>query len=225
MTPRALLLDVGGVLLLPDPEIVRPFLARAAGVAPDEQALDRAHYGAIAAASRMSSPDWDVYFRRYAALAGVGPTRLPEAADGLRAAFALPLWRRVVPGAVGLLHRWRARGVRVVLVSNSDGTVEASLGKLGVCQVGEGPGVPVDAILDSDVVGLAKPDPQFFALALRRAGVAAGEALHVGDSLHADVVGATAAGIRALHFTPYGGCDDGRHGHLARLEDLVAGAE
>lgn len=226
MTPRALLLDVGGVLLLPDPEVVRRFLVRATGVAPDERTLDRAHYGAIAAASRMSAPNWNVYFRRYAALAGVRQARLSEAADGLREAFALPLWRRVVPGATGLLSRWRALGVRVVLVSNSDGTVEALLGELGLCQVGEGPGVAVDAILDSEVVGLAKPDPEIFALALRHAGVAAADALHVGDSLHADVLGAAAARIRALHFTPYGGCAGDRpgHGHLARLDDLVPGA-
>jgi putative hydrolase of the HAD superfamily len=172
----------------------------------------------------MPVPDWDVYFRRYAALAGVGPDRLPEAAEGLRAAFALPLWRRVAPGAIELLRRWRAPGVRIVLVSNSDGTVEGVLGELGVCQVGAGPGVAVEAILDSQVVGMAKPDPGFFALALRRADVEAGDALHVGDSLHADVVGAAAAGIRPLHFTPYGGCDGDRHAHLARLDDLVPGA-
>ena len=45
-------------------------------------------------------------------------------------------------------------------------------------------GVPVGVILDSAVVGVAKPDPEIFRLALDALGVpAGGTVLHVGDSL------------------------------------------
>ncbi len=46
--------------------------------------------------------------------------------------------------------------------------------------------------------GAAKPDARMFAMLLASAGVAAAEALHVGDDPLADVVGARRAGIRAV---------------------------
>jgi putative hydrolase of the HAD superfamily len=52
--------------------------------------------------------------------------------------------------------------------------------------------------LHAHVDGPLKPDPALFALALERTGVAAPAAVHVGDSLLQDVVGAQAAGWRAI---------------------------
>jgi HAD superfamily hydrolase (TIGR01549 family) len=56
----------------------------------------------------------------------------------------------------------------------------------------------VDFVLASAAVGLAKPDPAFFRVALDRAAAAPHEAIMVGDSYRADVVGARAAGIDAV---------------------------
>jgi putative hydrolase of the HAD superfamily len=56
----------------------------------------------------------------------------------------------------------------------------------------------VDAVVISAELGVAKPDPAIFAAALERLGVAAGDALHVGDSVEHDVAGARAAGIDAV---------------------------
>lgn len=213
----AVLLDVGGVLVLPCPDRVRPALP--VTVAGDD-VLDRAHYRALALAEGPSEVDWDRYFTAYAAAAGVPPPAVAATAGALREVFSGPLWTRVVPGAAAMLRRLRARGLRVALVSNGDGTVAATLAGIGLCQAGPGPGVAVDAILDSAEVGLEKPDPRLFALALDRLGVAAGEAVHVGDSVHADVGGARLAGIAAVHFTPYRTCVPRRHRHVIRLADL-----
>jgi putative hydrolase of the HAD superfamily len=49
-----------------------------------------------------------------------------------------------------------------------------------------------------------KPDPRLFRLALQRAGAAPEEAVHVGDLYEVDVVGARAAGIRAILLDPAG---------------------
>lgn len=46
--------------------------------------------------------------------------------------------------------------------------------------------------------GAAKPDARIFAELLERAGVGAGEVLHVGDDPHADVAGAIQAGLQAV---------------------------
>jgi putative hydrolase of the HAD superfamily len=55
-----------------------------------------------------------------------------------------------------------------------------------------------DAIHYSTRMGAAKPDPAIFRAALRAHGIEAHQAMHVGDSLRADVGGATAAGIPAV---------------------------
>jgi putative hydrolase of the HAD superfamily len=47
-------------------------------------------------------------------------------------------------------------------------------------------------------VGLLKPDPEIFRLALRKLGVRPDEAVMVGDSLRSDVLGAEAVGIRGV---------------------------
>ena len=46
--------------------------------------------------------------------------------------------------------------------------------------------------------GLQKPDPRLFEIALQRAGCCAQQAVHVGDSIEADVLGARRAGIASI---------------------------
>lgn len=52
-----------------------------------------------------------------------------------------------------------------------------------------------DTVLISESEGLRKPDPRIFAQALDRCGVAAADAVFVGDYPEADIVGARAAGM------------------------------
>jgi len=114
------------------------------------------------------------------------------------------------------------------VVSNSDGTVQAELRRLGVCYAPDGTephpaGVPVGVVIDSAVVGVAKPDPAIFGLALDVLGVpASGTVLHVGDSLRYDVAGALAAGLQPVHLDPHGFCPapDG-HRHVRTLAELA----
>jgi putative hydrolase of the HAD superfamily len=86
--------------------------------------------------------------------------------------------------------------------------------------------VPVAAVIDSTVVGIEKPDPRIFALALDALGVPADQVssvVHVGDSIFADVRGAQAAGIRPLHLDPYGDCPSppGDHEHVRSLAEVA----
>jgi putative hydrolase of the HAD superfamily len=57
------------------------------------------------------------------------------------------------------------------------------------------------ALVVSDAFGLRKPRAEIFAEVLARLGVAPAEALHVGDSLRADVAGAAQAGLRTAWIT------------------------
>lgn len=53
-------------------------------------------------------------------------------------------------------------------------------------------------IVVSEEAGVWKPDPAVFEIALERAGIAAADAIYVGDSAEHDVPGAHAAGLRAV---------------------------
>lgn len=221
MTINAVLIDVGGVFHLPDPVHIRGALARV-GLRFDTPTADRAHYAGVAALSDFSEGDralWETYSRGYVRALGADGAVLEEAVPILLAEFTTGLvWTRVVPGSGAALGAIAAVGVRVAIVSNSDGTVEQRLREDGICQVGPGPGVEVAAILDSGVVGVSKPDPEIFRLALERlGGVAPERAIHVGDTPAADVEGARAAGVRPVLFDPF---DDHPHLDVERVHDL-----
>jgi putative hydrolase of the HAD superfamily len=85
----------------------------------------------------------------------------------------------------------RAHGARVVVVSNWDVSLAEVLERVGLAPL-------VDGVVTSAAVEAAKPDPAIFAHALALAGVPAGQARHVGDSLEEDVIGARAAGIEPV---------------------------
>ena len=56
------------------------------------------------------------------------------------------------------------------------------------------------AVAISREVGVMKPDPRIFRIALERLGIAATDAVFVGDSIKHDIVGAHAAGMKAIWF-------------------------
>ena len=60
------------------------------------------------------------------------------------------------------------------------------------------------AILISEELGLAKPDPRFFLRAAEAAGLPCSELLCVGDNPSADIGGARAAGIAGCWYNPGG---------------------
>lgn len=222
---EAVLLDVGGVFLLPDAATLLPVL-RAAGADPDEETLTRAHYAGTAAMDGGGGPDWDLYRNTLAARCGVPEEGLADAVVALEVMstrLGAGLWTRVVPGSIDALRRLADTRVALGVVSNADGTIAELLVAGKVCQVGAGEGVPVTIVVDSHVVGIAKPDPRIFAIALADLGVVPERAVHVGDTAHADVEGALAAGVRPLHLDPYGDCPytDGHHEHVRCLDDVV----
>ncbi len=219
---RGVLLDVGGVMLVPDPDAIAEVTRRFGGGAIADRII-RAHYAAMATADDGLAFSWPTYHHHLAAGCAVPRTGLGDATMALQAAFASTnLWRTPLDGAREALRRLSGGGLRIAIVSNSDGTVEKALALAGVCQVGPGPGVEVDLIIDSHLVGAAKPDPAIFALALDALGMGADEVVHVGDTRFADIAGAEAAGILPLHLDPYDDCPqpDG-HAHVQHLADVV----
>lgn len=127
----------------------------------------------------------------------------------------------MIQDSIDALPEIAATGVKLAIVSNSDGSVEQRLAEEGIAQVGRGPGTRVEAVVDSAIVGAAKPDPRIFEAALAAVSVPAAQVIHIGDSVSADVVGARAAGLRAIHLDPFLNCDLLDHEHIRSLREVV----
>jgi len=206
----AILFDAGGVFLIPDPAVMAPTLSYY-GASTDLQMYVRAHYGAMAAKSRSGAgeSDWSAYNEAYVQLVGVPDHEVESAAYVLQRTRHAHIWRTPLAGAVEALRELNARNVPVGVVSNASGQIEEILQRSGICQVGEGPLASVRCIVDSDVVGVAKPDPQIFEHALPHfEGIDRSRIAYVGDSVVMDVQGSTAAGLTPILVDPYNDAAD-----------------
>jgi putative hydrolase of the HAD superfamily len=202
----AVFLDAGGVLVDPNWERV--------AAAMRAQGIDVAA-AALAAAEPAAKRELDVPYRiqttddrsrcgffweLVATHAGVhaAPEQLVRAWAELDAYHAEQnLWEVPLPGVPEALAALRARGLRLVVVSNANGTLRKKLDRLDLAR-------HFDVILDSHVVGVEKPDRRIFEIALEAARVEPGAAVHVGDLYEVDVVGARAAGVAAVLVDPTG---------------------
>lgn len=112
--------------------------------------------------------------------------------DAFRAAWA------PCDGAVALLDSLAAAGLPLGAVTNAGtGYQREKLALLGLLDR-----LPV--VVGVDVLGRGKPDPEVFALACRRLGVAAGECAFVGDELDIDARGARDAGLLGIWLDRHG---------------------
>jgi putative hydrolase of the HAD superfamily len=102
------------------------------------------------------------------------------------------LWRAEIPDMVALARELSARGVRVGVLSNSEGRLAELLAEIGIADA-------FAAIVDSGRVGIEKPDRRIFEVALAALGVTR-PGIHIGDSWPADIAGALGAGWRAIWF-------------------------
>jgi putative hydrolase of the HAD superfamily len=93
-----------------------------------------------------------------------------------------------------------------------------------ICGVGSDDGevAEVAIVVDSHVVGIEKPDPRIFTIALDALGIDATDAVYVGDTVFFDVEGARAAGLLPVHVDPYRFCPLDDHEHTASLPDFGA---
>jgi len=119
---------------------------------------------------------------------------------------AIAEWRRGFNVPIGLCHqadgeaakalqRARDAGLIVGVISNSNGSVQRALEEAGLA-------AHLQFVIDSSVVGIAKPDPRIFELGVRAAGTTPEHTVYVGDSYFVDVVGARRAGLGAVLFDP-----------------------
>jgi len=135
--------------------------------------------------------------------------------DALTQALLVSLRFTAFPDARRAIAAWRARGQRLVVVSNWDVSLVEVLARLGLAPL-------LDAVVTSAGIGARKPSPVIFARALELAGVAPERAIHVGDGLTDDVAGACAAGVKAILIRRDGSPGPPDVPTIASLDELVA---
>lgn len=198
MPIETVFLDAGGVLVNPNWVRVADALRRQ-GVHASADALAAAE---PLAKRRLDAPEpirssndaargW-LYFDLVLEGAGIARSDRTDAALRELQSYHAEwnLWESVPEDVPGALDRLKEAGLRLVVVSNANGTVEATFTRLGLRE-------RFDVVVDSFHEGVEKPDPAIFERALTRAGARRETTVHAGDFYHVDVVGARAAGLRA----------------------------
>lgn len=198
MAPKAVLVDLGGVLVGDLwPEAARDWGARL-GVEPAAvlSALFSGHEEAVLV-GRVAEEDW---WRLVGRRLELGETTLAELIEDLA---RRETWDE------GLARHLAAarRRARVVLVSNAWPDTRRRVERHGGDQV-------LDAVVLSCEVGVAKPDEGIYAVALDRAGVRAAEAIFV-DDIEVNVAAARRLGLSGHLHT-------GREGTIAAIEEFLA---
>jgi len=103
-----------------------------------------------------------------------------------------------VPGARPLLEAIASQGLRVAVVTNNvRREQELKLARCGLTSL-------VEVLVTSEEVGVQKPDPKIFQTTLDRVGVAAPDAIMVGDAWATDIEGARRAGVRPVWLNRFG---------------------
>jgi HAD superfamily hydrolase (TIGR01509 family) len=119
--------------------------------------------------------------------------RIPaETTAALRRAVpwdAVPL--EAYPEAIGVLRGLRDAGFRLGVLANQPASTQADLDRAGIAAL-------CDGVWLSSVVGLAKPDPAFFRLALDAWALAPERVAYVGDRPDNDVAPAKALGLATV---------------------------
>jgi putative hydrolase of the HAD superfamily len=205
---QAVFFDAGNTLLRMNYEAIAEQLA-VHGVRASADALEQAEWRArvrldaellaprAPGLSTESTSTADHYLRLILGGLGVTDAAVVQAVGAWRRGYNPPVgvWGKVAPRAAAALARARAAGLRTAVISNSNGSVRGILETLGL-------GAGLDFVLDSAEVGVEKPDPRIFQLALDRARVQPSEAAYVGDLYSVDVLGARAAGLPAILLDP-----------------------
>ncbi|MBZ0117644.1 MAG: HAD-IA family hydrolase [Sandaracinaceae bacterium] len=200
---RALLLDAGNTVVFLDhaavAEVVRALgMGVDAGTIASVEGVAKRRYEAMMRAGQSHEDGWRLYLETLLTEAGVAHAEAVRAIAPLRAAHdTLNLWRRVPEELPGALDRARRSGLRVGIVSNSEGRLPELFAHVGL----EG---AFEIVVDSAIEGVRKPDPEIFWRATRRLGIEPREALYAGDLPDVDVDGAQRAGLDAALIDPLG---------------------
>lgn len=196
MRYRAIFFDAGGTLidLHPPREVLFRDIMQDLGFTLSPEASARAFEGTeewFEERSGLYQEDperfWREWYETLLSKAGF-PEKAGEFAPLVAEEFRRRLALRPIDDVIETLEYLRRLDLVVGVVSNWDKALPEILKKAGLSKY-------LDFVIASEAVGVSKPDPRIFQIALEIAGAPPEEALHVGDLYEYDVVGARSAGI------------------------------
>jgi HAD superfamily hydrolase (TIGR01509 family) len=226
---RAVFLDAGNTLLFPQVEkLAQDMEAAGFPISPEQfhqaeregkKKLDELLWPQIRE-GRVPRSSNNIYWEYYlSALSGLldGTEETRTAAiDRVIAGFRnIHTWSKVFPDTVPALKKLKAAGYYIAVISNSDGSVEGELDRAGLTDY-------LEFVIDSSVVGVEKPHPEIFQIALDRSGFKPGEAVYVGDIHPTDVGGAELAGLRGILIDWVGAYPQAECPRITSLSELSA---
>lgn len=220
---EAVLLDAGGVLLDLDYDYLRRLIeARHRDVSvvelSREEARARAEVERLVREGGSVGEAWREYFGFILHGVHVPAARHEAIIDSLwEAHHRIGLWTTPCPGALETVAELKRRGFRLGVVSNAEGRVAQDLDGAGYRGMFE-------TVVDSCLVGVQKPDPAIFRIALERMGLRADRTVYLGDLPAVDVAGSRAAGLSPVLLDPhdlYPGADAPRLRSIQELPDLI----
>lgn len=194
---ETVLLDAGGVLLDLDYAYLRRLLdARECEVGVDDlsraETLARTEIHRRVEDGGRPSEVWRDYFHVLLSRVSVPGAKHEEIIDTLwEAHHRVGLWTAPIPEALEAVRRLREGGFKLGVVSNAEGRVERDLCSAGFDGLFE-------TVVDSFLVGVEKPDPRIFEIALERLEGKPETTVYLGDVPAVDVEGARAASIVPL---------------------------
>jgi putative hydrolase of the HAD superfamily len=110
-----------------------------------------------------------------------------DRAEELYGNIGFALYEDVIP----VMKKLREKDLKIGLITNLEIDMKPVCSELGLDPY-------LDLIVTSGEAGSDKPQPEIFLLALKKAGVDASEAVHIGDQYKIDAVGAMSAGIKPI---------------------------
>ena len=224
---RAIFLDAGNTLVFPKIEVIIGELRERGYAATPEDfygaerlakhKLDEWLWPQIRAGQVPEQIDyfyWSAYLRELIRRLGAAESQQSELSARLIQSFQnIENWSRVMPDTPPFLEWLLAEGYLLGVISNSVGLLEGQLLRLDLARY-------FQAILDSAIVGIQKPNPGIFKLGLERLAVSAAESVFVGDTYATDIGGAQLAGLTGVLMDSVGAYPDATGPKIASLPEL-----
>ncbi len=219
---KMIFFDAGGTLLNLDAGRIAGNLHDRLGIAIDTTLFHRAqcltmfHIAKMVGNGKRSTEEVKKeFFTILKKELGISETEIEKTVEvTLSLSHSEMLWRSTAATNRATLLHLKECGYRLAVISNSDGRVAEAFAYAGLNDLFE-------FIVDSFHVGVEKPDPRIFHIALEQAGITANEAVYVGDLYTVDVLGARSAGLLPILYDPYDLNGDKDCLRIREIEDLV----
>lgn len=220
---KAIFFDAGGTLIHLDAPLICSLLNDEFGITVSPERFPQAQSQAMRRVAEIVSEGAGSteqlkrqFYSTLLPVIGVTENCLDRAIDlMLKLARSEMLWRSAGHGTAEALAKLKDRGLRLAVVSNSDGRIELAFRQAGLFD-------HFEFFIDSFLVGVEKPDPRIFQIALERAQVSAHETIYVGDLYAVDVTGARAADMTPVLYDPYSVNEDADCLRIEAIADLLS---